>query len=667
MPLATMLWQATTLVHAQQSPSSDASVSDAKKVPATYVDRVMEGVSADKGDESVAEYDARGWPRGISLQLTRNFQSSQNASASSRNIRTDTRGIQLDAYIDTPNFGSFSLHALSLGGSNMTGLTSWSVRQTGLPFDGGWRVDNALGTTNLLVPEMARRNSRLTLPSAQVLGGSTIWRNEGSTNALTIGASVGEPGRFEGFPQSRFVGLGGRVNSVYAQATQGEWSGAAAVAQGSKILPDVAPQDGDAARISPRGGYVSIAKGDLLTGAGWQVSAISSSSAGIGATGLWADVSWRDAGHRQQASIFRYTEGLTWIDRPLAADLQGASYRYDYNALRWDVSANIESFTSVSGKNPSGWYGSASVRRLLGEGVSTGGGFAARSFGVTGASAFGYLQWRNSLGMSRAQVDAASTQGGENSQALTLDHSFYTESGLSLSTSLSFERLQPAASTLQMSRPREHAVTLGFNGRAVLTNSVSVQGSLRARSVAGGGLNNGTSLAANLGVDWQISRDWSFGGSLYANRGVITETVALESPLLVPEIIRTRPNDRGFFVTLRYGSNAGSPAIPLGGAPGSGSGRIEGSVFLDANGNGLRDGNESGAANVLVVLDGKFSTRTNAFGSFEFASVVSGQHTMIVLQDDLPLPWTLESDKKINTTVSTRDITRIDIGAKRMR
>ena len=148
---------------------------------------------------------------------------------------------------------------------------------------------------------------------------------------------------------------------------------------------------------------------------------------------------------------------------------------------------------------------------------------------------------------------------------------------------------------------------------------------------------------------------------------MITESIALESPLVVPEITRTRPSDRGFFITLRYGSNAGSPVIPLGGVPGSGSGRIEGSVFLDANGNWLRDGNESGAANILIVLDGKFSTRTNAIGSFEFASVVSGQHALTVLQDDVPLPWSLDTDRKVNTTVSTRRITRIDIGAKRTR
>lgn len=656
-------------VRAQQTPAAVppplAAVATEKR---SYEDRVMEGVQTpDATDDGVADYDPQGWPRGISLQLTRNFQTAQNASASSGNLRTDTQGIQIDAFLETPNLGALSIHALSLGGRGSTGLTSWSIRQTGLPFDGGWRADNALGTTNLVVPELARRSGRLMLPSPQVLGGSTIWRNDGP-NALLFGASAGEPGRFEGFPQSRFVGLGGRVSSAFAQGALGQWTGAAAMAQGNNILPEVAPTGGaDGTRISPRATYLSVAKGDSFAGPDLQMSAISSRSAGVDATGLWADAVWRDGGSRHQAAVFRYTEGLSWIDRPLTSDLQGASYRYDYASLRWDLSTNVESFSSISGKNPGGWFGSASVRRVLSAGIFAGGGFAARSFGVTGESAFGYLQWQNSLGMSRFQVDAASTQNGEKSQSLTADHSFYTESGLALTTSLSLERLQPRAPSPDATRTRMTAGTFGVNGRASLSNSVSVQGSFRARNVMGSSTNAGTSLSANLGVDWQISRDWSFGASLYANRGVFTDTIAIDSPLVVPEIIRARPTDRGFFVTLRYGLRAGTPSVPLGGAPGSGSGRIEGSVFLDANGNGIRDGNENGAANVLVVLDGKFSTRTNAFGSFEFASVVTGPHSLVVLQDDLPLPWSVDSEQKINASVSTRDVTRIDIGAKRSR
>ena len=676
-PLATTAWAATVSVHAQNA-ASGAALPDSSKATAErrpYEDRIMEGVPPqDESDLARVEYNAEGWPRGISLQLTRNLQSSQNTSATSANTRTDTQGIQIDGYVETPNFGALSLHARALGGRNTAGLTSWSLRQTGLPFDGGWRADNALGATNLFVPELARRNSRLTLPSPQVLGGSTIWRNEGS-GALTFGASVGEPGRFEGFPQSRFVGSGGQVNSLFAQATQNEWTAAAAFAQGSNILPDAAPLTGDdpnnsAARISPRGFYVSAARHDLTTGASWQASAIASTASAVDATGLWADVIWRDAGHHHQASIFRFTRGLSWIDRPLAADLQGGSYRYNYLSLRWDLSANIESFASVSGQNPNGWYASASGRRLLTSNVSTGGGFALRSYGVSSASGFGYMQWQNPLGISRLQLDAATTQRGQSSQAVTFDHSVYAENGLSLSTSLSVERLRLAPASSETPVARQNAVAIGLSGRAVLTNSLSVQGSLRARDVRGGDGGSGATLALNVGLDWQINRDWSFSSSLYANRGVLSDTVAVQSPLVVAEVVRARPSDYGVFLILRYVWRAGTPSAVFGGPPGSGSGRIEGSVYLDSNDNGQRDGNESGVANVLVVLDGKFSTRTNAFGDFEFPTVVSGQHTLSVLQDDLPLPWTIgadQKDQKISAPVSIRNTTRVDIGAKRLR
>lgn len=641
----------------------------------------MEGVSPlEENEGNVREYNNEGWPRGISLQLTRNFHSSQNAAASAANMRTDTQGFQLDGFVETPNYGALSIHALALGGNGSTGLTSWSLRQTGLPFDGGWRVDNALGTTNLLIPELSRRNSRLALPSPQVLGGSTVWRNEG-VNSLVIGASAGEPGRFEGFPQSRFVGSGGEVSSVFAQVTRGEWTGAAVVAQGNRVLPEVAVDDGNTKRINPRGFYVSAARNESTTGVSWQASALGSSSEGVDATGLWADATWRDGGSRHQVSLFRFTEGLTWIDRPLPTDLQGAAYRYDYNALRWDLSANVEGFQSVSGLNPDGWFASTSGRWLVDSKLSVGGGFAARNFGVTGGSVFSYVQWVNRLGVTRMQIDAAATQNGERSQSATIEHSLYTETGMSLSATLSLERLRPVNTTTAQDANTpivvpgyENAVEVGLNGRAPLTTNFSLQGSLRARRVGGNyagnntfSQNSGTTIAATAGVDWQISRDWSFGASLYVNRGVLVDTVLIESPLVVPETVRVRPSDRGFFFTLRYGSHAGSATVPLGGGPGSGSGRIEGSLYLDTNGNGQRDGNESGAANVLIMLDGKFATRTNSFGGFEFASVASGAHILTVLQDDLPLPWTVDTEQRISAPVTTRGTTRIDIGAKRPR
>lgn len=642
----------------------------------------MEGVSPfqDEGP-SEAEYDPKGWPRGLSLQLTRNLQTaSSGAPGAARNQRrTDTQGIQVDAYLDTPDFGALSIHALALGGRSSTGLSAWSVRQTGLPFDDGWRADNMFGTTNALVPELSRRNGRLALPAMQVLGGATVWRHE-SAEPLTLGASVGEPGRFEGFPQSRFVKRGGWVSSAFVQSNYGPWTGAVAIAQGRNILPEIAVVSesntpSDVLRIDARGIYSSV-QYQGPAGTNWQASVVGSKYSGVDATGLWTDATWRNGGQTQQVTLFRFARGLAWIDRPLPTDLQGAAYRYDYRSLRWDVSANVESFDSLSGQSPRGWYASASGRRMLNSGLSTGGGLAVRNFGISGGTGFGYMQWQNEWGVSRLQVDASSTQGDSNSQTMTFDHSIYSENGMSLSTSISAERLQPVNSAVDLTgqkRTRQNAAAAGISGRAVLSGNISLQGSLRARDVrgdAGNGVpsaDSGTTLAANLSLDWQLGRDWSFAASLFENRGVFVDRLGVQSPLVTPEVIRLRPNDRGIFLTLRYAVRAGTPTIPLGGAPGSGAGRIEGSVFLDANGNGLRDANESGVANILVTLDGKFSMRTNATGGFEFPAVVSGAHTLTVLQDDLPLPWTLDSDRKIEAPVSTRDITRIDIGAKRLR
>jgi len=652
---------------AQQSPATSPSP-DSAKLPAArqpYEDRVMQARPESDVDLGTAEYNTDGWPRGISLQLTRNLQTTQNPTSPSGRTRVQTQGVQIDGFVETPNLGTFSVHALALGGRNASGLTSWSLRQSGMPFDGGWRADNALGTTNLLVPELARRNSRLSLPSPQVLGGSTVWRNDVG-NLLSIGASTGEPGRFEGFPQARFVGSGGQVTSLFAQSTQGEWTVAGVMAHGSDILPEaVSATDGVTPRINPRGLYLSAAKEDARTGTVWQLSTVGSRSSGSDTTGVWADVTWRDGANRHQTSLYRFDEGLSWIDRPLAADLQGGSYRYDHNSLRWDLSANLETFSSLSGRNPSGWYASTSTRRQLSSVLSIGGGFAARSFGATAASGFGYVQWQNSLGVSRVQLDATSTEDGPGSRSVTLDHSLYSENGLSLSTTLTLERLLPGGSELEARSAREHALSMGLNGRAELPNNMSVQGSLRARDVHGNGPNSGTTVAANISLDWQLSRDWSFGMSFYENRGALVDVTGVQSPLVIPETIRTRPSDRGIFFTLRYGSHAGTPSVPLGGMPGGGAGRLEGSVFLDANGNGLRDGNESGAANILVVLDGKFTTRTNAFGAFEYPNVASGPHVLTVLQDELPLSWTIDTERKITARVSTRETTHIDIGAKR--
>lgn len=684
-------------VYAEQratTPVQPASLGDSLK-PA-YVDRVIEGVSAqDETDKASDIYDSQGWARGLSVQFTRNVQTSKNTAAFLTNTRTETQGFQIDTFIDAPNFGTLSLQALALGGSNVSGLSSWTLRQVGMPFDNGWRADNALGTTNLLMPEISRRSSRLTLPGPQVIGASTQWRRAGGgqfgNDELRMGASVGEPGRFEGFPQSRFVGSGGRVSNVFAEVQRGPWTLAATAAEGNNIVPESGFVDADSInavkRFSPANVYLSTTYTDRAAGFGTpgfiaQLSAIGSRANGVSSTGIYADVNWRNGAHRHETSAFYLERGLMWLDRALAADLQGVAYRYGYNSTQWDITANVESFDSVSGASPRGWFASGGTRYLLSTKLSAGSGFAARDFGGRSSSGFVYLQSTNSYGTTRAQVDASTSDSGPTAQALTFDHSFFTEASLSLSTTLSVERIKPARLQVQVQvfgdstgggfastqRASQNAFAVGLNGRYLLTDALSVQGNLRARQLrnADGRGNNDSTIALNIGLDWQITPSWSFNTSIYENRGVVTDPILVESPLATPIVVRSRPNDRGVFLSLRYSIRAGSSSAPLGGRVGSGTGKIDGTVFLDTNGNGRRDGNESGAANVVVVLDGRYSTRTDATGNYQFSDVASGPHALNVVQDDLPLPWTMDVDRRYEAPVSTRGTTRIDMGAKRI-
>jgi hypothetical protein len=134
----------------------------------------------------------------------------------------------------------------------------------------------------------------------------------------------------------------------------------------------------------------------------------------------------------------------------------------------------------------------------------------------------------------------------------------------------------------------------------------------------------------------------------------------------VPVAVPTQ-GQSGFFLTLRYQQARGSHFVPLGGAPGAGSGRLTGVVYLDANENGRFDASETGAQNVTVILDGRFSTRTDAHGRFDFAAVAAGHHVLTVQTDNLPLPWTLVNQGRTEVDVGTRDRVDVNIGATRLK
>ncbi|MBN1888582.1 MAG: DUF11 domain-containing protein [Thermoflexales bacterium] len=67
-----------------------------------------------------------------------------------------------------------------------------------------------------------------------------------------------------------------------------------------------------------------------------------------------------------------------------------------------------------------------------------------------------------------------------------------------------------------------------------------------------------------------------------------------------------------------------------------GSATIHGTVFEDANENGLRDAGEGGLAGAIVTLEGYMSIPTTPDGSYTLTTMMSGTQTVVIVETDLP-------------------------------
>ena len=65
------------------------------------------------------------------------------------------------------------------------------------------------------------------------------------------------------------------------------------------------------------------------------------------------------------------------------------------------------------------------------------------------------------------------------------------------------------------------------------------------------------------------------------------------------------------------------------------------------------------------MLDGRFSTRTDKDGRFEFPLLASGPHTITVIPDNLALPYSVTGEGKREVMIRTRETTNLDIAASK--
>jgi hypothetical protein len=627
---------------------------------ATYQDKVMEGVvNDDVQDQAVNQYNSAGWPRGYSLETVWD----QRRTAQQR---SSSLGLKASGYIDTPDYGSISAQASlqNAGGDSQT-QSSYVVRQIGMPFDGGWRADNALGMINLPAIDLARSSLRLSVPTPGMRGVTTQWQQ---AQGLGLVAAWGQAGRFEGYPVAGFEVAQGHYQMLGVQkqqrASDGVWQWGAMAAQAKDVPSGLAATD--SGLLDAQAVYVATRREWIAAGASpsfVQANAVTGHNNGqdiLGAAnpkanGLWLDGGFGQGAHRYNWGVFSLQPGLAWLDLPLASDLRGGYWRHNWRTRQWSVESGLELLNSVSGTLPKGYFANSNVRYQYSSDTSFGAAATVRRYGVQAQSALLYTQFANSMGTARLQGEAASADTGERQYKLQLDQDWTMVQGMRLSTALSVdrERSQSAQGLIY-----KNGVGLAVSTDWALGANITFNQSFQARRAS-----DASQYTLNAGVGWRFAPRWSVQATVYAISGSTQATALAQSPLTSPVTTSARTNDRGVFVSLRYQEDAGRALAPIGGAPGSAAGRLQGVVFLDDNKNGKRDAAERGAANVTVLLDGRYAAQTDAQGRYDFAYIVAGPHVLTVIGDNLPLPWALEKDGRTEVRVYTRETSTVDLGA----
>jgi len=336
----------------------------------------------------------------------------------------------------------------------------------------------------------------------------------------------------------------------------------------------------------------------------------------------------------------------------------------DYQSRRWLWDFDVDQVDSVSGPESSNTFISATNRYQLSRDTGIGGGVNLRhGDGDDAWSVQGYLDQGNSFGTARAELDYATDSQIEDYTA-TLQQSWKLAASKRLATSVSLDRITSNSSaSLQQDAT---VVRLNLYGGGDLTAKLSANAVVQwAQTVSG---QAAPSTSADVSLDYQINRSWSVLADYYENRVGSWTQLVITSPLTPPTATAIpSAGVRGAFLTIRWQEARGGHFVPLGGMPGSGSGRLTGVVYLDANENGRYDAGEAGAPNITVVLDGRYSVRTDSTGRFDFPAVAAGHHVLSVQSDNLPLPWTLVNAGRVEVVVSTRESTEADIGAVRIK
>jgi hypothetical protein len=631
--------------------SAAASAGESPGPVASYEDRLIDGGRLAPDiliDGQAAGHDPGGWPRSVSIQLT-------TSGLSNDEFDSAESGIRVGGMLDTPNYGAFTLDA-SWRTSDSYGFGSGglvTVLQRGLPLAGAWSANNVIGAFNTPATDLSRRQYRFFVPTIPNAGIATEWIHDGD---LAFFAAAGEPGLFTGVYVPAFERQGGRLAGGGLQWNpSGSLSAAVQMVDVSRVELGIG-RDPDSDSFSARSWFAAMSWNGADARA--QLNVVESSEDGTSShTGAWLDSSFRSDWLWHNAGAFVLGSDLTWGNQPLSSDMQGGYYRATYQDRRWNASGGVDYVEPTSGDRSPTTFATGDLRYQLRSDLGIGGGGNARRGPSDAWWAFGYVDSRNRWGTGRGQVG----YGRDRTQAaaqVALDQAWDTTAGRRLSTGLIGNRLELRDETT-------HTLGIALNAGGDVARNLVLDANVRYdKGFGDAGIDD---LMANVALNWSFAPGWTASAIYYQNRLHRRTPVDAVSPIPDPiDFIEESADERGYYLTVRYDWQAGSRTVPIGGPAGRGAGRISGVIYLDANDNGRMDAGEIATPNVVVLLDGRFAARTDGGGRFVFPTVAPGDHYVTVVPDNLPLPWTVQDDRRFEVRVEARDDARVEIPARRL-
>jgi hypothetical protein len=612
-----------------------------------YIDRVLDPAELPAfREEPLARYDERGPPRAYFVEATAGVVDFDGRSEREH-------GIAASAYWETPMWGAFSLDGgLHRSGRSGDYTTFGSAWLRGLNLAGGWQADHGLGVLGAPVADLQRRQARFFMPVNPMLGVASEWRHP---DGLQLHAGLGAPGRFTPGRLSGFESGEGHVASLGGQWRPAPaWEAGVSLIStqgrnGSSVQPADDGRDGDSLfGAAAWSGANSQAQFNLL-------ATRNDDTAGAGSPwGAWLDASTQAGWRLHSYGAFYLRPELNWGGQWMSSDAAGGYYRISQQRMRWSWSASLDHLSPVSDRGADSSYGSGTVRYQLRAGLGLGGSATYRSAASDAWVASLFADQHSRLGVTRYQLRLADDERGESAWQAELSQALPTAIDRRYSASIS------VGETARSEQRRSRTSALALYGSQDLLARVSLDGSVRFVSATGGEARD--AYSAHVGLNWQINGNWrllaTYDRSSTSQRNVF---VLEPFPGLPP---RFDSDLESFYLTVRYTQRAGRPSAVLGGVPGAPAGFIHGSVFLDENGNGQRDAGETGAADITVLLDDRFSVRTDSQGDFAFPMVATGPYTLRVLTDNLPLPWGFARDEQ-QVEVGVRRQVRVEFPARR--